>query len=170
MPTSSRPSGVRVTTSDAINVAENAPDVPPHRRTRSGRLFRPVPMPETAAATSGIEYEDFLEALGAQGMTVVDEVQLQAGPEAVPEKRGAAPSQSQAESASIELELEADEGAVVLLEQNGLYSWQLPSQIEPVEFPTSRGRRGLMPAAKTARFTLEFQREPQRPPLCNNAD
>ena len=164
MPTSSRPSGVRVTTSDAINVAENAPDLPPHRRTRSGRLFRPVPMPGTAAATNGIEYEDFLEALGAQGMTVVDEVQLQAGPEAVPEKRGAAPSRSQAESASIELELEADEGAVVLLEQNGLYSWQLPSQIEPVELPISRGRRGLTPAAKTARFTLEFQREPQRAP------
>src|SRR5262249_34877460 len=159
MPTSSRPSGVRVTTSDAIAVVDSAPDLPPQRRARSGRLFGPVPMPSTAAASSAIEYPEFLAALTTQEMTIVDEVELEARPGAVSARRGA-----QAESASIELELEADEGAVVLLEQDGLYSWRLPSQIERVELPPSRGRRGLTPAAKTARFTLEFQREPQRTP------
>src|SRR5262249_12462959 len=125
MPTSSRPSGVRVTTSDAIAVVDSAPHLPPQRRARSGRLFGPLPMPSTAAASSAIEYPEFLAALTTQEMTIVDEVELEARPGAVSARRGA-----QAESASIELELEADEGAVVLLEQDGLYSWRLPSQIE----------------------------------------
>jgi hypothetical protein len=163
MPTSSRSSGIRVTTSDAIAVAESTPDLPPQRRGRSGRLFGPVAMPGTTATPSGIEHSDFLAALSAQGMTIVDEVELQASAEAAPARRGRAAAPP-SESARIELDLAQDEGAVVLLEQDGLYSWQLPSEIEQAPLPTSRGRRGLIPAAKTARFTLEFQREPQRAP------
>jgi hypothetical protein len=120
-------------------------------------------MPGTAAAASGIEHRDLLAALAAQEMTIVDEVELQPGPEPTPARRGA-PTRPQSESAMIELELEPDEGAVVLLEQDGLYSWHFPSQVEQAPPPTSRGRRGLMPAAKTARFTLEFQREPASAP------
>jgi hypothetical protein len=118
-------------------------------------------MPGTAASTSGTEHQDFLAAFAAQDMTIVDEVELQPGPEPPPARRGGARTPSQHESATIELELGPNEGAVVLLEQEGLYSWHFPSQIQQApRAPTSRGRRGLTPAAKTARFTLEFQREP----------
>ncbi len=120
-------------------------------------------MPGAAAAPVGSEHADFLAALAAQEMTIVDEVELQAGAETAAASRGRA-GVPQSESAKIELDLAQDEGAVILLEQDGLYSWQLPSEIEEVPSPTARGRRGLTPAAKTAHFTLEFQREPQRAP------
>src|SRR5689334_6729469 len=136
MPTRSRSSGVRVTTSDAIAVGEPSSDVPTLKRGRSGRLFGPVQMP---GATGGIgsERTDFLEALAAQDMVIVDDVELEPTPDAVSHSRGHAAAPAKSESATIELDLAADEGAVILLEQDGLYSWQLPSQIEQAQPPTS---------------------------------
>jgi hypothetical protein len=160
MPTFSRSSGVRVTTSNAIAVGEISTDASMPRRGRSRRLFSPVPMPG-AAEGADVEGADLLSALAAQEITIVDEVQLQPSLEAVPPTRRRGGGPSEAESATIELDLAADEEAMVLLEQDGFYSWHLTPQIEQSQLPPSRGRRGFAPAAKTARFTVEFQRETQ---------
>src|SRR5437016_3409408 len=100
MPTSSRSSGVRVTTSDAIAVDEASSDKPAQRRGRSGRLFEAIPLP---AATGGIgsERADFVAALAAQQMTIVDDVELQPALEAVLPTRGRAAAPPRSASATV---------------------------------------------------------------------
>ena len=110
------------------------------------------------------ERVDLLSALAAQEITIVDEVQLQPSLEAVPRTRRREGRPPESESATIQLDLAAHEEAMVLLEQDGFYSWHLTPQIEESQVPSPRGRRGLAPAAKTARFAIEFQREPQKTP------
>ena len=131
MPTFSRSSGVRLTTSDSITVGEISTDASVTRRGRSRRLFGPLPMPGATEGTSS-ERVDLLSALAAQEITIVDEVQLQPSLEAVPRTRRREGRPSESESATIELDLAGHEEAMVLLEQDGFYSWHLTPQIERV--------------------------------------
>ena len=155
-----RPSGVRVTTDDAIAVETAIAETPGRARRRAERLFGPTPMPG-AAALDGSERADLIEALRAQEMEVLDEVELKPTPAAPPTVRGA-PAPVQTGTANLELDLGPEDGAVLLLEQDGLYSWHFPSETE-IPAPPRPRRRGIAPA-RTARFTIEFHRTPQAGP------
>ena len=161
MPTSSRPTGVRVTTSEALTITEPVGDSTPRRRGRSGRLFGPVPISPAAPTAEGSEHADLIAAFAEQEMTVVDEVELQPAPTVTSAtRRGVAP---EVERASVEVDLGAGEEAVVLLEQDGFYSWNFPTSTKPAEPKTTRARRSL-PAGKTAHFELEFHSAPPATP------
>ena len=158
MPTSSRPSGVRVTTNEAIAVDPTADAAPSGRRRRSGRLFGPTPLPGTASSDSSAGRAELLAAFAAQEMTIVDEVVLQPQPAAGTGTRGTAPRSA---SATLELDVHADEEAVVLLEQDGLYSWHFPAHAEASAPKASRGRRGLRPAAEPRGLRSNFRAVPE---------
>ena len=161
MPINTRPSGVRVTTSDAISVAETADETPVRRRGRSGRLFGAVPLPGAVATGGSSERADLLAAFEAQEMTIVDEVPLQPTAAAAPRRGKATPDPAQ--RAAIDVDLDSSEAAVILLEQDGFYSWNFPVTTDgPAPKPT-RGRRSLA-TGKTAHFELEFQRTPSTTP------
>lgn len=152
MPSNLRPSGVRVTTSDALTVAETSAERSTAPRRRSERLFGPTPMPGGAGSIDS-ERAELLAAFAAQEMTIVDDVELQPTPAAATRSAGVA---RQSETATLEVDLGANEESVVLVEQDGLYSWHFPSERIAAAPTSTRGRRGLT-SSKTARFTLEFQ-------------
>lgn len=162
MPISSRPNGVRVITSDALVVTESAPESSMPRRGRSARLFGPTPIPGAASDAMGSERADLLAAFAAQDMTIVDEVELQPTPAAAALTRGAGgPRQTQ--TATLEVDLGTNEESVILVEQDGLYSWHFPSERIAAPPASTPRRRGLT-SSKTARFTLEFQSAPPKAP------
>jgi triacylglycerol esterase/lipase EstA (alpha/beta hydrolase family) len=119
-------------------------------------------MPATASDSKAPERADLLSALAQQDMTIVDEVELLPVPATdAATRRGTAAADS--ETATVEVDLATNEESVVLLEQEGFYSWHFPSNIQTAPPASARGRRGLT-SSKAARFTLEFQRVPTQAP------
>src|SRR6187431_933895 len=101
MPEITRPSGVRLTTSGALNVSESAEVPPSRRRGRSGRLFGPTPLPSAGGdASTNTERADLLAAFADQEMTIVDEVELEPVPVVPGTTRGRAVG---AETATLEV-------------------------------------------------------------------
>ena len=142
-----------------MTIGATAPDLRTHKRGRSGRLFGPKPIETAASRPSEVERNDLLTALAAQEMTIVDEVELHPDPAAATRSRGGAAT-PRSETATLELDLEEGDAAVVLLEQEGLYSWHFPAEVDSAAPKVSRGRRALS-SRKTASFTLEFHSVPQ---------
>ena len=121
-------------------------------------------MPGAGSAEENPERADLLAALTAQDLEVVDQVELQpALPSPVPSRAAAAPPDSG--RATLAVDLSPNEQAVVLLEQDGLYSWHFPTHTAAASAPPSRSRasRGLTPAT-TASFTIEFHQAPPAAP------
>jgi hypothetical protein len=161
MPISSRPNGVRVITSDALVVTEPSVGSSMPRRGRSARLFGPTPIPGAPSEVMGSERADLLAAFAGQEMTIVDEIELQpAAPGGAATRGAGVPPPTQ--TATLEVDLGANEESVVLLEQEGLYSWHFPT--EKVEVAPSATRRRGLTSNKTARFALTFQRDPSPTP------
>lgn len=159
MPTIIRLSGVRVTTDETI-VASAAPEIPTRRRGRSRGLGETVSSTAEARNSNAGEYDALLAALVEQEMMIVDEVELQPEPSAPPRRRGAVAAPPEA---ALELDLAADEDAVVLLEQEGFYSWHFPSHNEVADPQPARRGRGQSGPKRTARFTIELQSDAPTP-------
>jgi len=139
-----RPSGVRVRHAESLRIAEEQPPAGRRRRTRGAPLF-PTAGPEAAR-----ELEPLLDAFREQRMEVVDRVPLE--PVGAPRRRGAV--------APLELTVPLGPGekAVVLVERDGLYTWELPSA--PAR--AARARRGAAPTPAVATFRIELP--PPEPP------
>lgn len=113
---------------------------------------RPVPgRRPTHAATDHL----LLDALEAQGFAVADELVIQPGP---PARRGHhAPPIRDRQEIALQLDLADDEEGVLLVEQDGMYSWHLPQA-----WTTRSARRGARAGQdqRQVTFQIELYAEP----------
>ena len=178
MPTETRPSGISV---------EARGNVTPQvslklRRRRLGQL--PAALPAGARRAAGAaaaplsEEEAIVDAFEGQQLDLVDAIPLAVEPLAGGARRGrrrgeAAPPAAGGE-VDITVPLGPDESAVVLVERDGVYEWNLvsaegPAPVTPAAGPRKR-RRGAQPAVaaptpvRTARFTITLPPVPAAPP------
>jgi hypothetical protein len=108
---------------------------------RGGRRYGPRPLPSAEAPPPPL-----IEALALQDLEIVDTLDLDATPQTAAEVRAARPVER---IVDLELEVGHDEGAVVLVEQDGMYSWHLPSVVPEV---AERRRAGA--SRREVRFSI----------------
>lgn len=114
----------------------------PGRRRRSPTAGR------TAAGQENVTGA-LLDALADQDLELVEPVEL-VPPRPAPGRR----APSRAATVSLDLDVAPEESAVILLEQDGFYSWQLPTDNGT---PTVRARRGRGPARRQVHFELDVR-------------
>jgi hypothetical protein len=126
MPTVSRPSGIVVTIPDTFEV-RIAPGL-----VRRGGLKRPTLIPPSDQSIASLEeIEAVLSIMQDQEMQLIDQIQLE------PTEKAVTPSGTRwalaseipaAQTARLEVELESDEEAVILIQQNDVYSWKFSGE------------------------------------------
>lgn len=141
-----RPSGVEVSITGPIKLAR--PAAPPKRGTR-----------KAVKRTAKPGYDELLlSALARQDLELIDTIPLAVPPSAQPKRRGAAAPPSQI---NFDVALGADEQAVVLLDDEGVYRWI----VDGVRLPsTAPKRRGAL-SGKRVRFTAEVMAAPPPPAI-----
>lgn len=138
METLHRPSGLRVTLPPGIKLTEPFP-------------------PEKGLKPSQVdENEVLISALAEQEMTLIDNPELEPTIEAaLPVGRGPGKLKEPKPSMTkYELDLGPDEGAILLLEQDGMYSWQYPSRITDIPGRRLRGAAKKAEATRRATFYI----------------
>lgn len=155
MPTIPRPSGLVITIPDTYNVASSERAI-----VRSG-LSRPtiIPLSGETAETAG-EVDPLLQAMQLEDMQLFDRVDLQPTMESTAPtgvRRAGAPAVPQKQQADLAVDVADDEDAVVLLQQDGIYSWKFatPEISEVTGAAASRGG-APQPGRKRRRFNLEI--------------
>ena len=149
MPTVRRPSGIELT----IPIEMQTVDMPAEPiRTQRGRM---LPTPAGSGAT--IAPDVVATAFRQQEMTLLDQLQVEPTAGARPAGRRRAASAAP-QSLGLQVPLEPHEDAVVLLEQDGLYSWHFAVDQAGVA-PASRRRGATMNAPRSARFAIAFATE-----------
>lgn len=161
MPTILRPSGITVDTHGETTVVSG-----PARR-RSG----------TAGVPANTEQQAILDSLEAQQLDLVDTIPLvAAAPPDRPRRRRAGddarPAPAPPDLVDLTVPLGANESAVVLVERDGVYTWQIAGVEGTAPLPSPgapRRRRGTTdtatatpPPARTLRFTIAVA--PPEPP------
>lgn len=187
MPTTLRPSGITVETHGATAVR---PAVPLRRR-RLGQLApdRDAPSRRRRSPQASIapmtEQEAIVDSLEAQQLDLVDAVPLIApAPEPAPPGRRRRANEARTAPATsdrvdLTVPLGANESAVVLIERDGVYTWQiagvegaapLPPQGSPRRRRGNTGETGEATAPmRTMRFTVTVAAEPSEPPAPRRA-
>lgn len=156
-----RPSGLRIDLPETLRVVEMATP----RRTRRTRAPLDEPAVPTDAQTAAAETAVLISALEEQRMELVDAVPMQpvpgaeAGPPPVRRRGQAGPVPPQ-QIVELSLPIKADEQAVVLLEQDGVYRWKLPDHVVRPERPTRRRGPMVESAAGVATFRIEIDTVP----------
>ena len=150
MPTETASSGVVVTVPDTIQVRFERAELPETRRAGPTRTRGPVPIDNTAAGDLDTMLVDILRA---QHMEVVETVVL----DAKLRPDGARSAPAAASQARLSVPLDPEEDAVVLVEQEEVYSWAIP--VRRNEAPAgSRAARST-----TADFELALSQRSQGP-------
>jgi hypothetical protein len=166
MPETQRPSGLTIHTPDTFRIAELA--LPGARRRRPTRISSGL-IPIPSAGGTGEDTDALLAAMEQQQMQVVDRLELQ--PTAEPtgptgrRRAGTAPV-PESQTIAVDVDLAGTEGAVLLVEQDGMYSWHMPASTEPMApppaaAPAASTRRGVRAGApgKRASFRIEIRAE-----------
>lgn len=144
---------LRVTVPDTV-VARSAPADRPRRRRRGG-----------AAAES--DYASLLvAALGQQDLELIEPVDLAAAPAAA--RRRGTRNSSETNRVTIDLDVAADEDAVVLLDHDDLLTWQMPTNRTTTGDPLRR-RRGAAATGKVVRFDIDLGAAAQTAPSARRA-
>src|SRR6187455_469362 len=113
MPQIERASGIQIQVPDELTVSDPAPV----RRRRGGT-------PEPGSVT-GESSADLAEALSTSGFEVVDSFDLEPAP--APARRRRAPGEPAAGgAAAVNVEVSESESAVLLVEEDGYFSWHFP--------------------------------------------
>jgi hypothetical protein len=150
MITISRTSGLQITIPANYSIA--VPDKPQtsRRRGKPGRVLGPVPLPkevETAVASDAV-----VAAFSNQDMELIDEIELV--PDTSAKVRAGRARTSK--TAEFNLTMQPDEDAVILLEQDGVYTWQFASKSKTQSIK-SRKRGIPTDAAKRAvQFSIKL--------------
>ena len=148
-----RRSGVNVTVPD---IFAPTPETPVAPRMRNG-MAPPVP---PVLTDRDREAQALATALAAQELQLVDEIELKPVPElSAATRRAAVPGPAVPRAASLDVPVETNENAVLLVEHDGEYSWVLPSG-EPIITPPVRRGPVLEPGSKTVRFKVTLEGEP----------
>jgi CHAT domain/Ternary complex associated domain 7 len=147
MPAVTRHSGLRVDVPGAFEIVDlpSAP-VGPRARRRAGPAGR---LPRTEP---GSPDDVLLRALADQDLEVYDDVGLQ--PRPVARRRAPGPP-SGPQVATFELEMEAHEQAVLLTEQDGLYTWHFPAGEAQLASPPRRRGVPAEPTRKRVSFQVD---------------
>lgn len=159
-----RVSGVQLRLPDDVFVHEvTGGEVPVQRRRGgSGLPTESIPTPDSQAASPMSGGTDSVVAsMQAQGLTLVDAFEMAApsAPSNLMRRRG--PSGAEGQGGELAVQVAEAEDAVLLLEQDGVYSWHYPTEAKTeVRGVTRRGPR-VVPATKVLVF--EVQLEPAGP-------
>jgi hypothetical protein len=160
MPVVERSTGLRIELPDTLRVGEMATP----RRSRRTRAPLEQPAVPTDAETAAAETEVVTAALAGQGMELVDSVPLQpiraAPARPAAGRRGQRPaSVPSRQNVEFSLPIASHEHAVVLLEQDGVYRWKLPDEVERPAQPTRRRGPRVEPALGVATFRIDLEIE-----------
>ena len=152
-----RPSGLQITLPETYQVLPTTA-LQRRRRARSQRRGfsgGPVPQDDNALAA---EIDVLLSALQSQQIDLVDDLEVNA-PEA-PHREAQRRRARAVEGIEIDVDLTENESAVVLLEQEGVYSWQLPTKSAVVRTPAARrsGHRARSASAPRSESRLPRKR------------
>lgn len=128
MPSLTRPSGIQITVPSTYRVGSPPKSSMGQRRGPITRPTGPVPLPSQPAGGSA-ENDAIVQALTKQELDHLDTVVVEPEPSS---KRVAAPADEGKDLAEISFEVAPNESGVVLLEQDGFYSWVLPAAAESV--------------------------------------
>lgn len=128
------------------------------RRKRSRRQsFRAGPVPQ-ADNDVAAETDELLGALEDQQVELFDDIEIRAiKPRSKRDRRGRL--RKPTEKVKIDVELSPDEAAVLLLEQDGVYSWELPGKVRESKGLGKRRGARVAPAKKRATFTVTVTAE-----------
>lgn len=137
---------LKVTYPDSYSVGTAATSTATPRG--GGRLRRSTTAGPTAPAQETVTAA-LLDAFADQDLQLVAPVELVPARPA-PGKR----APSRAATVSVDLAVAPEESAVILLEQDGFYSWQLPTLNGA---PTVRPRRGRAPVRRQVHFELDVR-------------
>ncbi|ACN13771.1 conserved hypothetical protein [Desulforapulum autotrophicum HRM2] len=121
------PSGLCVTLSEGLTLSEKKPGKKGRRGVRQ-RTPGVVPLPGAANTMDDQETSGIIDSLVDQDMTLVGTVPIATSPVSQPVKRRFGKFTSH--NATIEVDLDTNENAVVLLEQDGFYTWHFDG-VEP---------------------------------------
>ncbi|HEV2842594.1 MAG TPA: hypothetical protein VGW39_14825 [Chthoniobacterales bacterium] len=124
------------------------------RRARRGRVFGAVPMPEVSS-TGPTSTDAVVAAFVNQDMELVDEIQLTPDAAAIgPTRRRGPGVGGEAAETTLALTVNPNEDAVVLLEQDGMYSWQIPTSTTTEAAPAARRGVRSAPPARIITFSI----------------
>lgn len=160
MPTVTRSSGLTITAPDTYQVLGAEPTSGARRPRRGrgrGRVTGPVPMPATPSGDPAAT-DVLVAALEGQDFDVLDRLDLDPVLEATPRdgiRRSTAPSVPLTQQAAVDVPVGAGEDAVLLVEQDGLYAWALPSETVAM-LPPQRRTRGVRASGRVLHFELDI--------------
>lgn len=147
MPTVQRPSGLELDLPAGFTLDQPAVIAATPRRAPGVRRFGPVPMPQADLAAEHTSWQRALiVAFEQQEMTQVDHWVLAPVTSTDTRLRAAGPPELR-----VDVPLAEREDAVILLEQDGLYSWQFPAVVTPTPPGTLSPRRGQPAAGQVSR-------------------
>lgn len=155
MPTVTRPSGLVITIPDTYTVASS------ERAIRRSGLSRPTVIPLSSETQETMaEINPLLQAMQRQDMELLDHVELEPTMESTAAsgtRRTGAPAIPQKQQAELAVDTADDEQAVVLLQQDGMYSWKFATSETIEGVAPLETRRGIPESGKKrVRFSLEI--------------
>ncbi len=148
--------GLRVTLSEGLSLETAKLAATTQRRIR-GATPSVVPLPTPAVASANQEADRIAEAMAQQDLVLVGTIPLAPAPMPPGTTRAAVPGPQEA---AVEVDLAPEEGAVVLLEQDGLYAWQFESETAPTTATPSETRRRGGSGTRTVTFRLPLGAAP----------
>lgn len=161
--------GSRVTAPETFDIVQPVPPPRDTRRQDPIRTTRPVPLPQPGGGGDDLNAA-LLESLSGQDLSLADTVELQPRFDPTPpsgRRSATAHPIPPVQTARVDVDVSSSEGAVVLVEQDGVYTWVLPSGQSPVEPADLRRGPGASPTA-ALHFEIPIQasrpstREPRR--------
>src|SRR6185369_974052 len=157
-----RASGVRLRLLDDVTIADVAHiagaggvEAPVSRgRGRGGLPTGPIPMSSGVPAPGTDGADPVVASLQAQGLTVVDAFEVAAPGAASDSMRRRGPGVAEEGEGQIAVQIDASEDAVLLLEQDGVYSWHYPAAEKTEVQPATRRGPIVVPASKVVVFDV----------------
>jgi hypothetical protein len=164
MPKILRPSGLTVSVPETLIISERATPGAPAGR---GRKLPRGPVPIDTTSGAGADTDALLAAIEQQEMRVVDRFEVQPTLESTPasgQRRGGAEAIPPVQTMDLTVDLGADEDAVLLVEQGGMFAWQLPESTTAI----AAGTAGATPTGRTITRGQPSRRAQFRLPLHSN--